>query len=191
MSLFWKGETFLLWWTGWGFVCKETAQVSGGPCAGDYFLLTSGHVSLLVTKAQFSTRLKVQFMHRGWATCSRAQTLPPETSCFVSFIVSMLSSGGAWLTFSVIISDSFVQKKMMILILHVSGTVLKMFGFGILVSVFWTSPFLQFLVSISLITAEFNCCYLSVLCSMKEQCLRALVVLWGWWVLCLSKQILQ
>lgn len=186
MSLFWKewGETVFLWWTGWGFVCGEMAR-------GDYLLQTNRDVSVLHSMTQLSPRIGVQSMHKGWATWSRAQIYTYCDISFVSFTVSVLSQDEAWLTFSIIISDSFVQMRTMVLILHAFETVLKMSGFWFLVSIFWISPFLQFLFSVSLSTEDFNCCYLSMFHSMKEQCLGALVVLWGWWVLCLSKQISQ
>lgn len=186
MSLFWKkrGETVFLWWTEWGFVCGETVQ-------GDYFLQASEHVSVLHFMTQLSPRIRIQSLHNGWATCSRAQKYTYCDILFVSFTVSVLSSDGAWLTFSIIISDSFVQMRTMVLILHAFETVLKMSSFWLLVSIFWISPFPQFLVSVSPSTEDFNCCYLSMFHSMKEQCLGAFAVLWGWWVLCLSKQISQ
>lgn len=57
-------------------------------------------------------------------------------------------------------------------------TVFKMSVFCFSVSVFWLHPSLQCLVTISLSAEDFNCCYLSMLRSMKEQSRRALVVLW-------------
>lgn len=186
MSLFWKewGETVFLWWTGWGFVCVEMVQ-------SDYLLQASRDVSALHSMAQLSSMIRVQSLHKGWATCSRAQKYTYCNISFVSFTVSVLSQDAAWLTFSITISDSFVQMRTMMLMLHAFETVLKMSSFWLLVSIFWISPFPQFLVSVSLGTEDFNCCYLSMFHSMKEQCLGALVVLWGWWVLCLSKQISQ
>lgn len=114
---------------------------------------------------------------------------PPLCHGCVSFVFKM----GAWLTFSMIICDSFPQTRTLVLILHASGIVfLKcLFIFFFLVCVIWIYPFLQLLVSIKPSAEGFNCCYLSMLPSMKEQCLRALVVLWVWWVLCLSKQTSQ
>lgn len=143
----------------------------------------------LLTRTGFSLRCRIQSMHRGRATCSRAQKyLLGHLVCVIYSVSAILR--WPWLAFSVIISDSFSQMKTTVLILHAFETVFKMSGLCCLCFEF--PPFLQFLVSISLSTEDFNCCYLSVCApSMKVQCLRALVALRGRWVLCLSKQISQ
>lgn len=72
------------------------------------------------------------------------------------------------------------------LILHAFKTVWKCLFFVSQCVCFWISPSLQFLISSSQ-SAEAFIAAVYLCGSMREQCLRTLWFLWGWWVLCLKK----
>lgn len=175
---------------GEGLSVKRQHRCVEGSVWGDHLLQSSGDASVLLTRTQFSPKVRIQSMHKGWATCSRAQKYLLRHLVCVIYSVSAILRWG--------VTGIFNNHQWFIWPDEDLGINLACFwncfkNVWVLFSgfCFWISLFPQFFVSVSRSAGGFNRCYLSMLRSMKEQCLRALVVLWGWWVLCLSKQISQ
>lgn len=110
-----------------------------------------------LTKTKSLPKIKIQFIHKGGATCTESRN-NPGSILFVSFTsVSAILKWGMTGIFNNHQWFIFLNVDHVIN-LACFRTVLKCLVFVFSVC-FWISPSLQFLVSISMSAEDFNCCF--------------------------------